>query len=184
MLRVIFLILSVVWSSLSLAQERNFFVSPHIGVGEINIDGFHSIDGNNDSVNTFVMGVSGGYKFKSKFLIEADFTVSTDDALFGTFDSYSVSELRILLGYSFELSDRFRIIPKIGFSDWTFESKEGVFLNPGAEKKKEFDGNEAVLAVDFEVPISDLIQLYLSYTQSNFEFGKADATELGIKFSF
>jgi len=176
-------LLSLLFVHLS-SYAGDFYVTPGIGRGDVKVKSEYSFSGRKQSNNDFGFGASVGYEFDSNLLVESNFYRSETDSIFSAFDSYRFSQTRFLLGYAFDVNPYFRIIPKIGYSSWDLDGEEGIFLNPGDEERSNVDGNTSFAQVDFEFPIKDWFSINASYTNTNFDFGKAQSINAGVKFTF
>jgi hypothetical protein len=177
---VFFLLLFVTLSS----YAGDFYVTPGIGRGEIKVKPEYSFSGQKQTNNNFGLGAAVGYEFDSNVLVESHFYRSETDSIFSAFDSYRFSQTRFLIGYAFDVNLKFRIIPKIGYSQWDLDGEEGMFLNPGDEERSSIDGNTSFAQIDFEFPIRDWFSINTSYTNTNFDFGKVQTIHAGVKFKF
>lgn len=162
----------------------DFYLTPGIGRGEIEIKSGFAFENRESSHNDFGLGGTVGYEFESNFLVEGDFYRSETDSIFELFDSFRLSQTRVLVGYAFDVVPRFRIIPKVGYSSWTLKGEEGIFLNPGDELRSSIDGDTTFVQLDFEFPIKDWFSINTSYINNNFDFGKAESIRVGVKFKF
>lgn len=169
-----------------------FFIMPELGVGDVDIIAEYTFLDDDDSSPTISASLTGGYKFDSNIVlaINTSFTTSdvfiADTVYFGSsaFDEYSYVELGMLLGYSFDVHKRFRIVPMLGASYWDLTVEEGAFLNPGPEDEKGYSGTDIYGKLNLEFPINDLIQINVSYLYGNYDFGAIEVTRVGVKFSF
>lgn len=177
------LFLSVLFVSYT-SYSKDFYVSPEIGRGEVEIDSDHSFGNSRDVENDFGYGVTLGKEFDSHVIIEGSYYRSETDSIFSIADSYKLSQTRIFLGYAFDVSEHFRIIPKIGYTNWKLSANEGAFLNSGPEERRSFDGNKVFAQLGFEFPINDWLSINASYSNVSFDFGKAQSLNAGVKFSF
>ncbi len=177
---IVFFLLFVHLSS----YADDFYLTPGIGRGEIDIKSEYSFSGESDSNYNFGFGGTLGYEFDSNLLIEGNFYRSETDSIFNAIDSYRFSQTRFLVGYAFDVAAKFRIIPKVGYSSWELDGEEGELFNPGDEARSSIDGDTTFAQIDFEFPIRDWFSINASYTNTHFDFGKAQALHAGVKFKF
>ncbi|WP_444994835.1 outer membrane beta-barrel protein [Aliikangiella sp. IMCC44359] len=171
----------------SLASNGSFFVTPQVGDVNTKIKMEYTFENNDNpqlSSDNIEVGVSAGYQFNSDFSIEAVLLRNDTADVFEMGDTYNIDQKQLMLGYTFKVNQHFQIVPKIGISYWEFDGKEGSFLNPGPEEESHFSGSELVWKLAFEIPINNLIQLQLTYSDNNYDFGKAQTTSFGVKFEF
>jgi len=84
-----------------------------------------------------------------------------------------------LAGYSFDLTERWNLIPKVGYSRWRLDSTEGWVLNPGDEAQKTTSGSDFtyMLTATYEV-------FFMTYQGTNFDFGRGRALIFGANINF
>ncbi len=152
-MRYLIVVICLLVTSTCFAESGLFFIGPHGGRGRLKIKNKYSVEKGNVSVDNTEIGVAGGYKFGFNGLVEIGSFNNFSFSMFGAVDSYELSQKQVLLGYSFDIVGRFRIIPKVGASFWKLETKEGQFLNSGPEEEKEFKGIDMIWLIDLEIPI-------------------------------
>ena len=168
----------------TLANESGFNFGAELGIDRLEIDNAFSLRGSAVEADTLSLSTSVGYQWKNHFLIEAGVSVGTGDLFFGTFDDYKNIKLEALIGYSFHLSDRFIIEPKIGKADWELKAKEGIFLNPGPEEERTFEGTDNIWQVNVKFSVSRNVNLNLSHEQHDADYGEFQSTRFGVNIFF
>lgn len=176
----IFIFLSVS----SAAQSAEYFAWGEVGRGDVEFDDEYFFEGFDGDDTFSSANILGGYKFDSKVVVAAHVGMSGSESLFGWGDNYQLYEVGALLGYSFDIAEHFRIVPMVGVSRWELDREEGEFNNPGPEESREISGTDFYWKLNVEAPINDFIQLNLSYTRGQFEFGSVEAIRFGAKFAF
>ncbi|WP_226894471.1 MULTISPECIES: outer membrane beta-barrel protein [Pseudoalteromonas] len=166
------------------ANEAQIRMGVELGTSKIAVDKDFAILKEDFDTDGLSINYVLGYKFANNVVTEANVAYSSSDILFGTFDSYETYEIKAMAGYSFDLATYFKVVPMVGFSHWELETKQGLFLNPGPEAEEEFSGTDFTYKVRFEVPVSDLVLLSLSYANTEAEFGRNETTQIGILFEF
>jgi hypothetical protein len=164
------------------ADERNIYVAVKAGGGSINVNAEHAINGIVGEEDIFSGGVFAGYNFDSGLVIEGGLSVEFSEDIF---DSYDVSEIIGMLGYTFHPAKDFTVTPKAGFSMWelvTFES--GLFNFFQEDEELTYDGTDLLFALEGEYSWTPLVQINLSYTQGSYDFGDLDSFRLGVEFDF
>lgn len=159
-------------------------ITPTLGRSKIDLKPAYAIDGEGTRVDGTLTGVSVGYRFEANILIGGNLSFTYGDNLFSATDDYRLYEGKAFIGYVIPLGDHLRITPIAGISRWELDTKEGRFLNPGPEAKDEFTGSDSFAELLVEFPITDLVVVHTSYTQSNFVFGRTKSIRGGVSFQF
>lgn len=171
-------------SFLAKAQEAEVILGLELGRSSISIEpDFRVVDGDFDS-DGYTFGYILGYRFENNLVLEGNLSYSSNDSFFRAFDHYETTESKLMLGYSFEVKNNFRVVPMIGYSRWELETKEGAWLNSGPEEQLKFDGTDLTYKVRMDFPVGQLVVLSLSYANSEVEYGRNEMTQFGIKFEF
>ena len=147
-------------------------VTPTLGRSKIDLKPAYAIDGEGTRVDGTITGVSVGYQFDSNILIGGNLSFTYGDNLFSATDDYRLYEGRAFIGYVIPLHDHFRITPLAGISRWEMDTKD------------EFTGSDSFVELMLEFPITDLVVVHTSYTQSNFIFGRTKSFRGGVTFQF
>ena len=166
----------------ALAEERNAYVAFKAGGGSIRVNSAQAINGVTEEEDIFSGGIFAGYNFKSGLVVEAGLTGELSEDLF---ESYDVSQIVGMLGYTFRPGRDFTFVPKVGFSMWelvTFES--GLFNFFAGDEERSDDGTDVILSLEGEYSLGELVQLNLSYTGGSYDFGELDSLRLGVEFDF
>jgi hypothetical protein len=169
---------------LPLAAQAGGFVGVKSGFGSIDVKPEYAIDEQiPDDGDIFSVGVFGGYNFDSGLVVEGGGSAEISEDIF---ESYDVSQLIAMMGYTFRPGGDFTIVPKLGFSMWELSTYDSGFLDffgDGAEAHT-YDGTDLIWALEGEYSITRLIQLNLSYTQGSYDFGDLDSFRFGVEFDF
>lgn len=168
----------------SVASAGESFIAPELGRGEIEINPKYSFNNQKDSSENLGFGVIVGHEFDSNIVLEGNYYQSDSDSFLSVSNSYQLTQTRALVGYAFDLAEHFRIIPKIGISNWKLDSQEGALFNPGVEERLKFSGNETFAELGFEFPVNQLITISGAYRNINFDFGDAQSANVAVKFKF
>jgi hypothetical protein len=102
----------------------------------------------------------------------------------GLNDFYQVIQARLLAGYTFEISKSIRIVPLVGISWWNINLNESAFLNPGPERRSEFDGRDFSYKISMEFPINDRVFLGISFGKTNIDIGSTNLLQASVKYEF
>jgi hypothetical protein len=130
----------------------------------------------------YAIGYILGYRWANNIVVEANKVYSSNDILFRAADHYESNETKLMMGYSFDITERLRLIPMVGISQWRMDIKQGSFLNPGPEAEKRFDGTDLTFKLRLDIPIKSLVVLSASYARSEFDIGAQELIQFGIKF--
>jgi hypothetical protein len=156
-----------------------------IGGGGRNID----VDSNSAFASTFnsdgnlVTELGGGYVFSNNLVLEA---ITTDavsvTGLFG-FASYEFEDDRLMVGYSFPVSERFRIVPTIGSSFWDFRATDFAFLgSPSAQAT--LSGCDVIWRIGGEFLVGDTFGISFGYTRGEFDVGDTSQAGIAMRIQF
>lgn len=166
------------------ADDGVFFVGAELGSGRYSLDESFATFQDVRSGSGLASAAAFGYRWENNLLVEANIAAIDEVDIFEAFDDINLNEFSTFLGYSFQPSTSFHIVPMIGINRWELKSTEGRFLNPGDEESSQVRGTDFIYKVKFEVPISENIQVYLSYSDGNYDYVDSQATRLGIKVEF
>jgi hypothetical protein len=174
--------LAAIFGSTPCAAEGWFFT---VGGGGRNID----VDSDSAFASTFnsdgnlVTELSGGYVFSNNLVIEG---VTTDavsvTGLFG-FASYEFEDDRLMFGYSFPVSDRFRIVPTIGASFWDFRATDFVFFGPPSAQAT-LSGTDVIWRLGGEFLVGDTFGISFGYTRGEFDVGDTSSAGIAMRIQF
>ncbi len=166
------------------ARAVDFFVMPELGYGHISFNEGYTLEDFDDSSNFNEIKCVLGMSFESNIVVGGGVSSAGNFQFYGANDHYSVFQYMGLLGYSFDLAPKLKIMPMIGVSSWRLTLEEGAFLNPGPEETLEKDGADYFGRINFEVPMTDLFQLNFSYHAGAYDFGDLHSFSVGGKFTF
>jgi len=166
------------------SQESKFVLGIALGSSSVNIDQNKiqtDVDFDDDGFGaTYLVA----YRWGNNLVAEANLSHATNNFLFEGFDFYKTTELKLMLGYSFQLAQYLRIVPMLGVSKWDLDSQEGLVFNSGPEQRVEFDGTDLTYKLSLELPINDSFSLSLSYAKSHLDLGTSELSLVGLKFEF
>ncbi|HEX5055726.1 MAG TPA: outer membrane beta-barrel protein [Gammaproteobacteria bacterium] len=162
------------------ATARNTFIVLKSGVGDIQVKDEFAINGLTEEQDIASAGLFAGYIFDSGFGIEAGFSGETSDDIF---ESYDVFQTIAMVVYTFRPATDFTIVPKLGVSMWELDTFKSGFPF-GESEEHSYDGTDMIWSVEGEYSLTKLVQLNLSYTQGNYDFGDLDSYRLGVEFDF
>lgn len=137
-----------------------------------------SSDAHEDGLNTNVLV---GYKFDNHFLVGGNFAYYRDNSLFGERDSLRLNTRGPVVGYTYDLSDRVKLVPMIGLDFWNAQAIPDARSNLAT---RHFSGNDPYFRLNTEFPFGHVFSLNVSYTYGNYEFGTVKSLRAGAKFEF
>ena len=177
-------VLLLTCSTTSYAQEGVVILGLEFGGSPIEINSELAVLDDEFDYDGYAFGYILGYRWNSNMVVETNLNYASNDSFFKAFDYYETYEAKLMLGYSIEVNDNFRIVPLVGYTRWELEAKEGLFLNPGPEEESKADGTDFTYKLRMDFPIGELVVLSASYTKSNLEIGDIKLTQFGVKFEF
>lgn len=167
------------------ADEGEVILGLDLGIGKMSIDDeFVVVDSEYKNHDSFSASYVGGYHFGSDIVAEANIVYSSNNSIFNAVDQYELFELKAMAGYSFQLTPAFSVVPLIGLSRWDLDTKQGALLNPGPEAKEEFSGTDMAYKIRFNIAFNSVVSLSLSYSMTDADFGRIQATQAGVLFEF
>lgn len=125
---------------------------PELGRSTIGVDAGYTVSETSNHEVGVVASLVGGYKFDSHIILAANHSFTDSDDFFGAGDYYTLYEVGVVAGYSFDLATRFRVIPMVGLSYWELDSTEGRLFNSGPEERLENKGRDPYWRINFEFP--------------------------------
>jgi hypothetical protein len=136
--------------------------------------------------DTLVSEWQVGYRFDSKLVIEGggSFGMSLDTFFFG--DAFTLADYHAMVGYAFQPTERFSIVPKLGLSHWRLDTQDfpGIFSLGGLSVASDEAGNDWIFRLSAEWRVAKRLHLYGAYTELHYDFGESTAPSLGFKFQF
>jgi hypothetical protein len=155
------------------------------GAGDVSFDGDAFADNFVLSDDSFVGEWEVGYRFDSKLVIEGGGTLGLSLDFFFLGDFFSLSDERVLVGYAFQPSERFSIVPKLGVSRWHLDTESGTAFVFGSERADFHDsGSDLIWRVSGEWRVAERLHLYGAYSEAHYSFGSSSGPSFGFKFQF
>lgn len=186
MLRFAILMLFLLFSVSSFAEESGPFVQLNISSGTVDSNYsstlFESDESQTYSESSGGIGGGFGYLFKSNVSIDVEFSRLGSVDFFGAFDHYRLTHIDVSLGYKFRWKKLY-FRPKVGRAKWRLTAKEGMFLNPGVEQVKKIADNDNLwgIAIGYARPRVDI---FLSYKNIDTYFGGYNLSSIGYIVNF
>lgn len=182
--RYLAVISCMAFSSNILANESSILFGVELGASSVDFDEDTNLlveDYDDDGLG---FTYSLGYRWENNAIVEISGSFASNNAFFESFDFYETTEYQLLVGYSFPVSEKFRVVPMVGLSNWDLDSKEGTFLNPGDEVRQTFSGTDVAYKISAEYALFSSVVLSLSYRSSALDIGTSSMTQLGLKMAF
>ncbi len=176
MLRIIIIAISLILPLPSYADE-GFYLLAGIGESTAKVKSKYLVNSGDDSFENLDFQLSLGYQFSNNVLIELT-SISHNSFLdIGFSDSASVYENMVLLGYRFDINEKFSVTPRIGYSSWEVKSSEGVLFNPGPEATTSKKGSDLtyMLSVSYNI-------LFMTVQSAEYDFGSLNSILIGVEF--
>lgn len=173
--------------TVSLFSERasagNFFLHPELGVTHIDVEYQYRPSEDFSGTETSVaFGGNAGYKFASNVLISGALNLHYGPSIFGAGDRVHVRDASVMAGYAIHFSRWFRLTPMVGYSRWTFQSKEGAHRNSGPELDETYRGEGYLAKMNMEIPLKKRFSLNASTTYGEFDYGRLVTLRFGVIF--
>ncbi|MDH5327919.1 MAG: hypothetical protein OEZ68_04850 [Gammaproteobacteria bacterium] len=162
-------VLLMLFTSVSYA-EPNFYLSPQIGVGRVHVKAGKTLYGESYTSGGFAASPRMGVRLSNDFVFEV---ASQVNAVISFGDSYDVSQTQILFGKSLKVSNRSRLINKIGLSKWELRGYESPFLNPGPEDRSRLTGVAPVYVLEWERNVNRFFAFGINSSFLLADFGSA-----------
>jgi hypothetical protein len=156
-----------------------------VGGGGRNID----VDRNSAVANGFsedgnlVSELGGGYVFSNNIVLEGATTDAVSVTGFFGFASYEFEDDRVMVGYSFPVSERFRIVPTIGASFWDFRVTDFVFFGPPSAEQT-LSGTDVVWRLGGEFLVGETFGISFGYTRGEFDVGDTSVAGVAMRVQF
>jgi hypothetical protein len=154
------------------------------GKTDLAIDSDFSLSRENDFAESLTIGIELGYLWQRGFLIEMSFNQTINEAVINLGDDYELYQWNTLIGYSFELSNNFRFIPKLGVSKWKLDTQDGLFSFNDPDIQHRFNDTDFTYELGFEIPVAHDLTFNLAYTNTKYSFGEISIANFGITFEF
>jgi len=166
------------------AATPEFQITPRLGFGSLRVDALAGI--NEDLVRTDTYGIGAGFGYLTRIGIVAEIGADTfgDFDFLDTFDSFSLTQEFISLGYQAELGGGWRVVPRVGRAHWNLRSEEGRLLNPGREEVREKKGNDYFWEVSLSRRVSRVVTLGVIHKQGQYDFGRTRSTAFLVTLGF
>ena len=166
------------------AAENEFQITPRAGTGDLRINAFEGVNDQLVDSDTLGLGCAFGYLTPIGILAEIGADSYGQWDLFDAFDSFSLSQRFVAVGYQFELGNGWRFVPKAGRARWKLHSDEGRLFHPGPEAENEVRGYGYYWEASVSRRISRVVALGVTYKQGNYDFGRSRTTAFLVTLGF
>lgn len=158
------------------AAEHEWQITPRGFAGDLDIKRqFTGVNGTRTDADLAGIGCGVGYLTPVGVVVAASVDASAEYDFYGSFDSYSLDQLSVAVGYQFELGNGWRVVPMVGRTRWRLESEEGLLFNPGPEERDVIRGYDYYWEASVSRRISQAVSLGVSYRQGDYQFGQSRA---------
>jgi hypothetical protein len=154
-----------------------------IGGGLRNID----VDSNSPVANSLstddnvVAELGAGYVFPSNLVLEGAIADGASvTGLFGV-GSYELDDYRVMVGYAFPVSEKFRIVPAAGLSFWDFQATSSFF---SSAPERSMSGTDFAWRLGGEFLVGDTFGISFGYSGSEFDAGDTSLFGVGMRIQF
>lgn len=166
------------------ALALDYTVTAKGGWGEVRVDKSLSDDNQLFSEEGNSLSAGAGLAFDSQLVTGVEFTGFKTANFLGADDRASFSESKWYLGYRFEVTDHFRIVPAAGITRSKLRLKEGAFEYSSEVKAGTYRDTSAYGQLNVEFPINDLIAVVSSINYTRYDFGVFRNAQAGVMFQF
>lgn len=166
------------------AVTPEFQIAPRVGLGALRLDEFVGVNDDRDQSDTYGIGVGFGFLTPIGIVAELGADSFGDFDLFDSFDSVSLSQEYLSVGYQAELGDGWRLVPRVGRAHWKLRSEEGRLFNPGPEEEREIRGYNYFWEIGVSRRVSRVVTLGMNYRQGQYEFGRTRSAVFVVTLGF
>lgn len=163
------------------AAEAEWQITPRALLGDLDVKReYTGANGPRTDGDLYGVGCGFGYLLPFGAVVEVGADFGTEFDLFNAFDSYSINRQFAAVGYQFEMGQGWRFVPKFGRTRWRLKSQEGVFLNPGPERRDVLEGYDYYWEASISRRISRVVALGIDHKQANHRFGRDRTTSFMV----
>jgi hypothetical protein len=166
------------------AITPEFQISPRAGLGSLRLDEFVGFSEDDSESDTYGIGIGVGFLTPIGIVAEIGADSFGDFDFFDSFDSVSLSQEYLSVGYQAELGDGWRLVPRVGRARWKLRSEEGRLFNPGPEEEREIRGYNYFWEIGVSRRVSRVVTLGMNYRQGQYEFGRTRSAAFVVTLGF
>jgi hypothetical protein len=96
-------------------------------------------------------------------------------SFFGANERRNLGEGTLAVGYQFESTRGFLLVPKVGRMKWRLSDKEGQWFNSGPEAERHEDGYDNFWELTLQKRVGKWVSLGVDLKGESFDFGSARA---------
>jgi len=154
------------------------------GFGDLNVDAGSTASNRITDDDTFAGELGVGYRLPNNVVIEGGgstgFTVTA--LLAGATAEFR--DARLMAGYAFPVTEKFRIVPTAGVSFWRLETVENplLFFVPFAQRST--SGTDVAWRAAGEYYFSQRFGAYFAYSGTHPDFGSFSLLSFGMTIQF
>jgi len=164
-------------------RPSEFQLTPRAGVGDLRVDRFIPVRGDEPRKDTHGLGIGFGFLTPLGIVVEAGGDYFGNDNLFGLDDGLTLRQEFISVGYQFELGDGWRFVPRVGRAHWKIRSDDDQLFddnNPAIVHR----GNDYFWEAAVGRQISSKVTLGLNVKQGNYDFGRTRSAAFVVTIGF
>jgi hypothetical protein len=164
-------------------HKSEFQLTPRAGVGDLRVDRFIPIRGDEARKDTHGLGIGFGFLTPVGIVVEAGGDYFGNDNLFGLDDNLTLRQEFISVGYQFELGDGWRLVPRVGRAHWKIRSDDDQLFDdndPAVIQR----GNDYFWEAAVGRQISRKVTLGLNVKQGNYDFGRTRSAAFVVTIGF
>lgn len=158
----------------ALADERGtkFLVTPSIGFTSIGVEGGRLDDGSTRDMDQLVVGLAVGVRTPIGLQFEIGKSIAESELFVDVFsENFSYKQSFLLVGYSFEFADAWRLTPKLGYTEWRLRADNLDFVDGSGDEREKFQGEDLMYELEVAREFGNHFALGLSLQGVNVPYG-------------
>ncbi len=157
---------------------EGYYLLAGMGESKAKVKSKYLLSGSDDSYENLDFQLSLGYQFNNNVLIEFS-SISHDSFLDVVFSdsAASVYENIALVGYRYDISEKFSVTPRLGYSSWKIESSDGLLFNSGSGATTSRKGSDITFMLSASYSL-----FYMTLQSGAYEFGSLNSILIGMEF--
>lgn len=165
----------------SISYAEKLFAGFEVGRGKLTVEPEYAINSRLTQENANVLVAQLGYEVLPNTTVRANYFWMGSYSFLSLSDDYKFKGLKLLLGYELKLGNVLSIVPEVGWTSWALEGDKGSYSSGDRNINIEGDDPIAQVSLNFAAGKNDI---YLTYADNKYDFGKARSTVFGMKFNF
>ena len=174
-MRVIITVISIILSYPCYADSSNYLLGG-VGINESIVNPEFDTSNVRREYDTFSLQGFVGRRFNNNIQLEFGYTQQQNLDILGILDEIDISEFLILTGYRLDISEHFKLVPRVGISRWKIKSSEGYLFNSGPEQQSSVSGSNTIFMLSAFVDI-----IYITYQTTDYDYGLHTSLIIGVE---